>query len=87
MNFIREIREAIDDNNEPVRFAFWENEMAVYIGDREIPISVLAKEGKVVLDVEGYDWALDCGQVQTIGKIMEILLDNMEEICYLTKSV
>ena len=87
MNFIREIREIIGDNVEVVKFAFWKDEMAVYVWEKEIPISVFPKlgYGGVVLDADGYSWKLTAFQVLQLGKIMEILQNNIEEIKELTK--
>ena len=84
MNFIKEIIDVIDDRVECVKFAFWSDELAVYIWEKEIPISVFPKElngyGRVILDVEGYDWKLTTYQIIQLGKIMQILQDNIEEI-------
>jgi hypothetical protein len=85
MNFIKRIREAINDNCQVVKFSFWNDEAAVYLFEKEIPISIFPKENKVILDVDGYDWILDAGEVTTIGKVMEILLDSMIDIEELTK--
>jgi len=91
MNFIREIREIIDDRNEVVKFAFWNHEMAVYVGEKEIPISVLTHQtstfDNIVLDVEGYDWKLRGFQLTQLGKIMACLQEHMAEIRELTEEI
>jgi hypothetical protein len=87
MNFIKRIREAMNDNCQVVKFSFWNGEAAVYLFEKEIPISVFPNNNKVILDVEGYDWKLDVGEVIVISKVMEILLDSMVEIKELTKKV
>ena len=85
MNFIRHIREIINDNCQVVKIALWSNEMAVYLWESEIGISVFPETGKVIFDVEGFNYQLDCGQMNIISRVMTVLLDNMEEIKQLTK--
>ena len=90
MKFIRKIKEAINDNQETFKVAFFPNEMVVYVWEQEIPISVFLDRtdfNNVVLDVEGYAWQLTTYQVQMLGKIMEILFDSMDEIREVMKDV
>lgn len=91
MNFIENIRNAIGDNMEVVKFAFWNKEMAVYLWEEEIPISVFpfqeSSYDNVVLDVEGYDWKLTAFQVEKIGVVMNILRESITEIRELTKDL
>jgi hypothetical protein len=91
MNFIRKIKETIDDNCETFKVAFFPDEMAVYLWEKEVPISVFVNQtgdqDSVVLDIEGYDWKLTTYQVKKIGEVMQILLDSMEEIREITGNV
>ncbi len=90
MNFIRKIKEVINDNQETFKVAFFPNEMAVYVWEQEIPIAVFLDRtdfDNIVLDVEGYSWQLTTYQVQMLGKIMEILFDSMDEIREVMKDV
>jgi hypothetical protein len=90
MNFIRKIKEAINDNRETFKVAFFPSEMAVYVWEEEIPISVFldrADFNNVVLDVEGYAWQLTTYKVQKLGEIMEILFESMDEIREVMKDV
>jgi hypothetical protein len=83
MSVIERIRIAMGDNEEVVKFAFWNKEITVYLWDKEVPISAFPNEGmegRVILDTEGYNWQLDVGQVKIISDVMEILLENMDEL-------
>lgn len=84
MNIIKEIKKAIGDNVEPFKIAVFQDEVVVYVWEQEIPIDVFTNQksdfNRVVLDVDGYDWKLNAHQIQVLGKIMQILVDNIDEV-------
>lgn len=87
MSIIEQVRHIMNDNCEVVRFAFWTDEMAVYLWEKEVGISIFPKENKVVFDTDGYDFQLDCGQMMIFAKVMEVLYDSMDEIKRMTAYV
>jgi hypothetical protein len=87
MNLIEQVRHVMNDNCEVVRFAFWTDEMAVYLWEDEVGITVLVGDNKIYFDCGGYDFKLDCGQMMILAKVMEVLYNNMDEIKRMTASV
>jgi hypothetical protein len=58
---------------------FGNSELAFYVGEREIPISVfLHRNGShsIVLDVEGYSWSLRTEEVIELGVVMSLLSEE-----------
>lgn len=84
MNIIEQIRNIMNDNEQVVKFSFWTDEMTVYLWESEVGIVVFPKENKVIFDCEGYNFKLDCGDMMILAKVMEVLLDNMDEIKKMT---
>ena len=84
MNLIQEIRKDIGDICTPFKISFWSDEMTVYIGDDEIPISVFPFQestfDNIIIDTEGFEWKLRGFQILQLGKIMESLQEHMDEI-------
>jgi hypothetical protein len=87
MNIIEQIRNIMNDNNSVVKLSVWTDEMAVYLWEKEVGISIFPKQNKVIFDVEGYDFKLDCGQMMIMAKVMEVLLNNMDELKRMTAYV
>ena len=88
MNFLRQIKELLDeydctDNN--VKISVWTDELAVYIQDKEIGISVFPSKNRVVFDTEGYDYQLGANELMVLSQVMSILCARMDEIKELTK--
>lgn len=89
MSFISDIRKLTGDSVEPIKVAVWQDEMAIYVGEKEIPISIFPNEkgdAKVVLDVQGYEWKLRARQVWILGNIMEYCHVHMDEIREMTET-
>jgi hypothetical protein len=84
MNVVEQVRHIMNDNNQVVKFSFWTDEMAVYLWEKEVGISIFPKENKVLFDTEGYEFKLDCGQMMILAKVMEVLYDNMDELKRMT---
>ena len=87
MNIIERIRKIMNDNEQVVKFSFWVDEMTVYLWEEEVGITIFPKENKVIFDTEGYEFKLDCGQMMIMAKVMEVLLDNMDELKRMTAYV
>lgn len=81
MGLIREIRDVIGEDN-TVNIGVWDDELAVYVTEKEIPISVILHEVgfEVFLDVEGYSWKLNHEQIRIIDRVMEVITKNIDEI-------
>jgi hypothetical protein len=76
---INKLLSCLDDGEYLKIGIFGKNEVAVYVGDREIPISVFIwDDGShcVRLDVEGYDWVLTTKMIVDLGVIMSVLEDE-----------
>lgn len=90
MSFISDVRKITGDNVEPIKVAVWLDEMAIYVGEKEVPISIFPNEfgdKRVVLDTEGYDWKLKARQTLILGQIMEYCHEHMDEIREMTGSI
>jgi len=89
MSFISDVRKITGDSVEPIKVAVWLDEMAIYVGEKEIPISIFPNEfgdKRVVLDVEGYEWKLRSRQTLILGMIMEYCHEHMDEIREMTSN-
>jgi hypothetical protein len=91
MNFLREIKNILDENDmidNCVKVSIWTDEMAVYLWDKEVGISVIFDnpgDKQVYFDTEGLDFELNTQEMKIISQVMEILVDNLDEIKALTK--
>ena len=87
MSFISDIRKITGDSVEMIKIGVWLDEMAIYVGYDEIPISIFPKETgdkRVILDTEGYEWKLKARQTLILGMIMEYCHEHMDEIAEMT---
>ena len=87
MNIVEQIRNIMNDNEQVVKFSFWTDEMTVYLWEEEVGITIFPKENTVIFDTEGYEFKLDCGQMMIMAKVMEVLLNNMDELKRMTAYV